>query len=353
MSSAFTRWTKVAVLVLVAGIGIGLGVYAWAAPSWDVPQTLHYQGRLLDAAGHPVTGTVPMTFRIWNDATSIAPADLLWVETISADLDESGFFEVTLGATAGHELPSDLFEGEPRWLGIEPRSSGELSPRQAIQSVPYALRAGVASGLAEGAEIRADTLTLAGTDIAAELADLRSRVATLEAGIPWTSITGVPTWPLPSGTVVRMMTFRWVDDPVTLGPTDTTWAQIGQRAQGTLGEQFVGWPFPDGLPGTSRQYRLRIHYTNTTTCSAYAAAMRIINYTSGTPCASTTVMFTARGADSDYRSARTSEPLGGSLSCPPHQVLQARIPIDLFPPGCTPGTTIIYAVDLIAEDVVP
>jgi len=142
-----------------------------------------------------------MTFRIWNDATSIDPGDQLWWETLDVELDASGFFEVTLGATAGRELPSGLFEGEPRWLGIEPRSSGELSPRQLVQSVPYALRAGVASGLAAGADIEADSLRIGGTDVMARLASMESRLAMLEAGIPWTSITGRPEWLTTSGTV--------------------------------------------------------------------------------------------------------------------------------------------------------
>ncbi len=335
-------------LVLLAAFAVasGVGVVMWAgaAPSWNVPQTLHYQGRLLDAAGAPVAGTAPITFRIWNDATSIDPADQLWWETLDVELDASGFFEVTLGATSGRGFPADLFEAGPRWLGIEPRSSGELSPRQLVQSVPYALRAGVASGLAEGADIRADSLVLGGADLATELADLRSRLAALEAGIPWTSITGRPGWLVTSGTVVRTQVFRWFGLPNDTGTsvTTATWTTISRRvAEFTPAHTgFEGSPV-----GTTRRYRLFVHYSTIMPGVAPDGIELRLLCESGW--ASATLALMGWNADPAFLFAAYSTPFDPP-SCLWSRV-QARVRVDLYPSL----VGYLYAVDLLAEDVVP
>ncbi|MDI7267231.1 MAG: hypothetical protein QME96_04490 [Myxococcota bacterium] len=336
---------KSVVVVAVAAVAVAVGVvmYATAAPSWDVPQTLHYQGRLLDSSGAPVTGTVPITFRIWADETSIAPAYLLWADMVSVNLDASGFFEVSLGATAGRELPSGLLEGEPRWLGIEPRTSGELSPRQLVQSVPYALRAGMASGLARNADIEAATLTVSGVDPMARIADLESRLAMLEAGVPWTSITGRPGWLVTSGTVVRTQIFRWfgLPDDVQQTVTSSAWTTIGRLVE-YLSDGYLGF---DGAPaGTARRYRLRVHYSTygaggcqvefRVVCTGWASPPLSLSYSSD---AGTRFIF-----------ASWSPAFG--LTAGSWASVQARLPGGTCPPS---GGAYVYGVDLLAEDVVP
>ncbi len=37
-----------------------------AASAWAAPETLPYQGRLLDASGEPINGTHDLTFRLYE-----------------------------------------------------------------------------------------------------------------------------------------------------------------------------------------------------------------------------------------------------------------------------------------------
>jgi len=51
------------------------------------------------------------------------------------DVNE-GLFQVSLGENIS--LPTDLFTGSDRWIGINVAGDGEMTPRTKISSVPYA-----------------------------------------------------------------------------------------------------------------------------------------------------------------------------------------------------------------------
>ncbi len=129
-------------LVRSFGLAALLGLSAWSADaSAAVPQNLVQQGRLLDTVGSPAIGTVTITFRIYDDASG---SNILWQETQVIALDD-GYFSATLGNVTA--LGADVFEdGEVRWLGMQVGADSEMTPRQEIQSVPYALFAGDVRG---------------------------------------------------------------------------------------------------------------------------------------------------------------------------------------------------------------
>jgi hypothetical protein len=104
----------------------------------QVPQTISYQGALTDSSGAPVTGPVDMTFSLW-DSPNIVGATLLWQETLDV-MVANGAFEVLLGADAGNPLPAAIFEN-PVYLGIAVGGDAEMTPRQALAAVGYAVRA--------------------------------------------------------------------------------------------------------------------------------------------------------------------------------------------------------------------
>src|SRR5207244_397437 len=56
--------------------------------------------------------------------------------------DGSGFYAAQL--SAGTPFPPSLWDGNPRFLGITVEGEMEMTPRQPVVSVPYALRAAVA-----------------------------------------------------------------------------------------------------------------------------------------------------------------------------------------------------------------
>jgi Collagen triple helix repeat (20 copies) len=128
---------------IVAGLGITLGsamlvpVSSSAAPApSQVPSFLTQQGRLFDDSGDPVTGTPTFVFTIYSDA---AGTNVLWTETQQITLDD-GYFSTSLGSVTA--IPDTVFDGSTRYLGIKVGSDPEMSPRQPLTSVPYALIAG-------------------------------------------------------------------------------------------------------------------------------------------------------------------------------------------------------------------
>ncbi len=100
----------------------------------NVPQTIDYQGRLADSDGNYLNSVVTVDFLIYNaefDGT------LLWSETQDVSC-ANGIFHVQLGSLV--TFPTDLFDNADRWLELV--VSGEtLSPRTAIASVPYSIKA--------------------------------------------------------------------------------------------------------------------------------------------------------------------------------------------------------------------
>lgn len=118
--------------------------------SADVPGMLTQQGRLLDSEGAAVPdGEISFTFTIYDaaeDGTS------LWSETQDITT-EDGYFSAQLGEVEA--FPADLFDGSTTlFLGVQVGSDDEMTPRQPITSVPYAMKAAVADSATQ-----ADTAT--------------------------------------------------------------------------------------------------------------------------------------------------------------------------------------------------
>lgn len=111
-----------------------------AAGAQGVPQTLVHQGRLFDVAGSPLGGRQTITYRIYDAPTG---GMLLWSETNMVTLDE-GFFSVQLGATT--PFAATVFNGSPRYLAVAVGADPEMTPREVVASVPYALVAGNVTG---------------------------------------------------------------------------------------------------------------------------------------------------------------------------------------------------------------
>jgi hypothetical protein len=112
--------------------GLGLLGVAHAA----VPGEVAHQGRLTTASGTALAGSSAVTFTVYDAATS---GSALWTETHSAVAFDDGYYAVQLGSVTA--LPSSVFAGGPRWLGVSVGSGPELAPRTAILAVPVATTA--------------------------------------------------------------------------------------------------------------------------------------------------------------------------------------------------------------------
>jgi hypothetical protein len=144
-------------------------------------QTIGYQGRLLRADGSPVNQTIAVTFRIYDGNATVQ-----WSEQQSVTPNPQGFYAVFLGSATA--FPRNLFNGDDRWLGITLGTDGELTPRQKIASVAYAIKANT---VADGA---------VGTAQIADGAVTSSKLQPAEAWIPLTLLNGWTNYGAPQET---------------------------------------------------------------------------------------------------------------------------------------------------------
>ena len=141
------RWMAVAVM---AG-----GICLSAAPARaDVPPTITNQGRLFNLEGTPIDGALEVVFSIYAAQNDDEP---LWSESHTI-LFEEGYYSVSLGSVV--PFGDEVFDGSLRYFGITVGDEPELSPRSAIQSVPYALLAQDVNG-----DIHPTTVTINGTEV--------------------------------------------------------------------------------------------------------------------------------------------------------------------------------------------
>jgi hypothetical protein len=109
-----------------------------STPSPVVPPLVKFTGVLTDVNSKALTGTVGVTFSLYNEAQG---GSALWVETQNVTPDKAGHYSVMLGSTTTEGIPASLFaNGEARWLGVQAQGQTE-QPRTLLMSVPYALKA--------------------------------------------------------------------------------------------------------------------------------------------------------------------------------------------------------------------
>jgi hypothetical protein len=114
-------------------IGFSLALLLATTAVGQVPAKIGYQGRLLKSDGSVETGTVSLTFNVWDSASGGTTP--LYTETQQLALSD-GYYATYLGATKILDLAA--FSGGDRYLELVVGTT-PLSPRQLIGSVPYAL----------------------------------------------------------------------------------------------------------------------------------------------------------------------------------------------------------------------
>jgi hypothetical protein len=130
----------------------------WAAPE-DIPPDaslaqgvstglVSYQGYLTDAGGSALDGDVNITFRLYNAPSGGTP---LWTEahTGSNALPVSdGLFNVMLGGL--NPIPASVWNNSMLYLGVQVNGDPEMTPREVVSWVPYALESERALNIAKG-----------------------------------------------------------------------------------------------------------------------------------------------------------------------------------------------------------
>lgn len=122
-----------------------------------IPRTFGYQGTLRLANGSLANGSFNITIRLYNVP---AGSNALYTETFNNVIARDGLFSVVIGGNS--EVPASVFNSTPLYLGIAVAPDPEMTPRQRLYPVPWAMQAttaGIAGALTPGAGM-AGVLTL-------------------------------------------------------------------------------------------------------------------------------------------------------------------------------------------------
>jgi hypothetical protein len=101
----------------------------------EVPQVVHYQGRLTDLSGDPVSdGDYEITFTIYTKLTS---GFVLWSSGPQTVTVTDGLFSYPLGSVV--PIPDSVFSTGDQYLGITVGTDPEISPRTPFTSSAFSL----------------------------------------------------------------------------------------------------------------------------------------------------------------------------------------------------------------------
>jgi microcystin-dependent protein len=110
---------------------------AGSAAAQLVPQKLQNQGRLYNSAQSPVSGTHTLVFAIYAAPSG---GTALWTSSQQLTVTD-GYYGATLDGSGSNPFPVGLWNGAELYLGVTVDQDAEMTPRQPIDSVPYAINA--------------------------------------------------------------------------------------------------------------------------------------------------------------------------------------------------------------------
>lgn len=152
------------VLLLISMIGAGLynqffkktaTPFAYSASPVAGTRIISFQGRLTDSIGNPITAPIDITYNFYTAPTGGSPITSS-TRVCTAKPDQDGIFSNLIGNDGGPncstQLPSAIFTDNPTvYLGVTIGSEpSEMSPRQQIANVGYAINAESLQGMPPG-----------------------------------------------------------------------------------------------------------------------------------------------------------------------------------------------------------
>ena len=179
--------------IITVGIFIVVLISLTIGAMASVPGVINYQGRLMQPSGVPVAdGVYSMQFAIYDTPSG---GTALWSETNSSVQVKGGIFSVLLGSATN--LPANIFDSPGRFFGVKVGNDPEMTPRQQMATVPFAVRAERAGTVDDGAvtaskigdgAVTSGKLAVASitTDKIADLAVTTSQIA--DSGVTTTKV---------------------------------------------------------------------------------------------------------------------------------------------------------------------
>ncbi|MFZ6034531.1 MAG: phage integrase SAM-like domain-containing protein, partial [Patescibacteria group bacterium] len=160
------------IFVAILGAGIYNQFFNKSKTSFAYPTTLtkagrllSFQGRLTDSLGNPITTATNVSFNLYNVSTG--GTALYTAGPCSLTPDQDGIINVLIGgsgylptpptstynAVCGSEIDSSIFsENANVYLGVTVASDAEMTPRQQIANVGYAINSETLQGLPPGTD---------------------------------------------------------------------------------------------------------------------------------------------------------------------------------------------------------
>jgi len=155
-----------ALSLFIIGIGIYLRFYknvktpfAYSTAPIRAGRIISFQGRLTDTLGNPITAPIDITYNFYTASTGGSPITSS-TRVCTTSPDQDGVFNSIIGNDAGGsgatlcnvEIPSSIFtENTNVYLGVKVGSDPtELSPRQQIANVGYAINSETLQGMPPG-----------------------------------------------------------------------------------------------------------------------------------------------------------------------------------------------------------
>ena len=148
--SRLARWMlpNLSTIIIVASMLFAYQV--WAAPAAAInssllPTVISYQGRVTKASGEPLNGQVDMTFRLYAASSG---GSALWTEAYTGDNSVTvsyGLFNVLLGSLT--PINASVWTSGGPFLSVQIGSDPEMTPREQVGRVPYAMVSDRAYGL--------------------------------------------------------------------------------------------------------------------------------------------------------------------------------------------------------------
>lgn len=128
---------------------------AYSSAPVQAGRTISFQGRLTDTLGNPINAPINMTYNFYTQPTGGSPISGS-TRVCTANPDQDGIFSNLIGNDTGPscntELPNSVFTENPTvYLGVTVGSElTEMSPRQQIANVGYAINAETLQGMPPG-----------------------------------------------------------------------------------------------------------------------------------------------------------------------------------------------------------